>query len=847
MNLTGADLRANESPDVAAAGSNVYVVWSSETRPSGTDITFRRSTDEGGTFETGGLNLSGTSGNSLRPRVAAVGSDIYVVWEDDTGTPGIFEILFLASHDGGMTWEQPAINLSNTKGRNSRHPAIAVAGPDVYVAWEETVPARTGPDRVVIWFRRSIDEGAHFDPPANVSTDVGADKFNPALAATGSAVYVAWNDQPGLPARPQVFFLSSLGEGESGDCRLCWNTNAIQNISQSTGTAQNPSVAAVGARVFVAWDDDSGSPGVPKIVFSHSVDQGTSFFQPAQDAITPSSTLSVAPRAAAAGSVFSFVWTVRPLLSLVFSQLFLSTHETLSELGPTSTWPVQEITATFSGFSGPPNIAMTGSKFYVVWRQQPSGSSSASAAIMFMRSTPSNGVAPVNLSLTSGRPSVTANVAVEGSDVYVAWSESEPTRPPDVLFRASHDGGKTFTNPVINLSNNPGTSSNPKVAVSGPVVYVVWEDDSSTPGVPDIVFRRSLDRGVVWDPPLDQLPIDLSEFRVPQKLVSRSPTVAASGGELYVAWEDDTKKEKTEADPLDYESPQIFFRRSLVAALPLPLDRAFDPPLDASPEQLSCRTGPGRELCKGRMPSLASAGSNVYLTFQEDSNGTEAIEFCVSNNQQGPSCGGGTTTDTCGGPSLPLDKKFPFGPAPENPITAAVGSSAYVVWLKGGEIYFRAAQVGGRPGGGGGADCLWAPSLDLSPAHLSFDHNASHPPVIAAAGEEVYVAWPEDIVTGGGVVGPFIRFLRSLDQGATFQLLHNLLSPTSARGPWLAATGPEVYLVWQETESLATRCAPIADEASFIRCLQTFPIVPPLVDEVFMRSSTDQGATFPDN
>ena len=60
---------------------------------------------------------------------------------------------------------------------------------------------------------------------------------------------------------------------------------------------------------------------------------------------------------------------------------------------------------------------------------------------------------------------------------------------------------------------------------------------------------------------------------------------------------------------------------------------------------------------------------------------------------------------TCGERFTFLDKRI--GPPPTtNPKIAAVGSSAYVVWLD-GEIYFRAVRVDGT-------DCIWTPSLDRS-------------------------------------------------------------------------------------------------------------------------------------
>ena len=50
------------------------------------------------------------------------------------------------------------------------------------------------------------------------------------------------------------------------------------------------------------------------------------------------------------------------------------------------------------------------------------------------------------------------------STVYVAWRE-ESLGEDDIFFARSIDGGKSFGN-TINLSNNAGSSANPRLAVA---------------------------------------------------------------------------------------------------------------------------------------------------------------------------------------------------------------------------------------------------------------------------------------------------------------------------------------------------------------------------------------------
>ena len=84
---------------------------------------------------------------------AASGSNRFVVWEDNT--PGNYDILFKRSADNGATW-QAVKNLSNNPG-HSYNPQIVVSGSNVYVVWLQIDSGGTMEDILV---RRSADNGA---------------------------------------------------------------------------------------------------------------------------------------------------------------------------------------------------------------------------------------------------------------------------------------------------------------------------------------------------------------------------------------------------------------------------------------------------------------------------------------------------------------------------------------------------------------------------------------------------------------------------------------------------------------------------------------------------------------
>src|SRR3990172_1270285 len=81
-NLSDTGSEVSELSQIIAVGSNVYAVWQEESI-DGADIFFTASPDNGETFGAP-VPLSDTnSGFSFFPQIAAVNTNVYVVWQDD--------------------------------------------------------------------------------------------------------------------------------------------------------------------------------------------------------------------------------------------------------------------------------------------------------------------------------------------------------------------------------------------------------------------------------------------------------------------------------------------------------------------------------------------------------------------------------------------------------------------------------------------------------------------------------------------------------------------------------------------------------------------------------------------
>jgi hypothetical protein len=96
-----------------------------------------------------------------------------------------------------------------------------------------------------------------------------------------------------------------------------------------------------------------------------------------------------------------------------------------------------------------------------------------------------------------------APVAISGENVYITWWTNK-TGLDEVMFRASTDGGATFSD-KINISNSTGlVSDRAEIAAEGGNVIVTWWEGNQTvhPHTEEPVARVSTDNGTTFGPTL---------------------------------------------------------------------------------------------------------------------------------------------------------------------------------------------------------------------------------------------------------------------------------------------------------------------------------------------------------
>ena len=368
---------------------------------------------------------------------------------------------------------------------------------------------------------------------------------------------------------------------------------------------------------------------------------------------------------------------------------------------------------------------------YVVWQDESNGGD----IDIFFTVSNDNGQTfdpPTDLSNNAG-DSFNQQMIVSGNNVYVVWQDESNGGDIDIFFTVSNDNGKTF-DPPTDLSNNADFSEAQQMIVSGNNVYVVWRDESNG-GDTDILFAVSNDNGQTFDPPTD-----LSN----NAASSSGQQMIVSGNNVYVVWQD-----ASNGGDMD-----IFFTVSNDNG------QTFDPPTDLS-------NNAGRSFNQ----QMIVSGNNVYVVWQDDSNGGDIdIFFTVSNDN-------GKTFD----PPTDLSNNADFS---FNQQMIVSGNNVYVVWeddSNGGDrdIFFTVSNDNGQ---------TFDPPTDLSNnAGNSFGQQ------MIVSGNNVYVVWIDD--SNGG--DDDILFAVSNDNGQTFDPPTDLSNNADGSGrQQMIVSGNNVYVVW---------------------------------------------------
>lgn len=342
---------------VAAAGSNVYVVWQESANGRNYDIFFKRSQDQASTFENGSItNLSKNSGFSEHPQLAVSENSVYVVWADNTS--GNKEVLFAKSADSGSSFDK-AKDLSDSSS-DSYNQEIAAFESSVYVVWQE----QDDEGNNAIVFRASKDGGNTFEDPVIISesnSNVDPRSF-PKVAAYGNAVYVVWSVTGDADRKPGLFYVKSSDHGDT------FSPITRLNGSEDVGEAQ---VGAYQDDVYVIWGGQD-TAAVDRLLYVKSSDGGKTFTGPASvegTALVNPLNVELAVMPANNGTDQSYFY--------IASQVALSSGNDeillVSSRDGGHTFAKAINLSNNTGISECPSITVSGNDIFVIWEDLTAG------------------------------------------------------------------------------------------------------------------------------------------------------------------------------------------------------------------------------------------------------------------------------------------------------------------------------------------------------------------------------------------------------------------------------------------------------------------------------------------
>lgn len=333
--------------------------------------------------------LTKNAGVSRLSSMAVSGSNVHVVWQDDT--PGNYEIYYRRSSDNGATWGKTKRLTKNTGG--SYWPSIAVSGKDIHVIWMDDTP---GNDE--IFYKRSLDNGASWSKQKRLTKNVGNSGY-PSIAVSGSNIHVVWEDH--TPGNLELYYKRSIDNGAS------WSKQ--RRLTRNAGGSARPAVAVFGSNVHVVWADST--PGNYEAFYKRSSDNGVTWGK--QKRLTSTALTSISTAIAVSGNNIHVTWWVKGTAEIYYKRS--------NDNG--ANWRKTKRLTNNVGASSSPAIDVSGGIVYVFWQDDTPGN----YEIYYKRSSDSGATWAKQKRLTrnAGR-SNNPDIVVSGGNVHVVWDDNTP-------------------------------------------------------------------------------------------------------------------------------------------------------------------------------------------------------------------------------------------------------------------------------------------------------------------------------------------------------------------------------------------------------------------------------------
>ena len=427
-------------------------------------------------------------------------------------------------------------------------------------------------------------------------------------------------------------------------------------------------------------------------------------------------------------------------------------------------------------FAADPQIAVSGKNVYVVWTEAITGGSPSTGGrnsdIFFSESTDNGASFSKPVGLTNYKPGIKQEpkIAMSGKNLYIIWSDYS-LGAAEIFFTRSTDNGISFSSPLA-LGTSFGAVGETRLGAYASNVYVMWIGSANGVNAGAVLFKASTDSGNTFG----------NTTSLSNNGIGSKPEMSIAGNSVYVVWYNTTLQ--ASGNVVDDE---ILFTRSTNKGAD------FSSPINISnnPNSFSAR------------PHVAASGRNVYVAWFE-SGINHSLN--IANTYLARSTDAGITFSS----PISLSNNGPannyYNFSSDTPKIALSNSSnydnVYVIWT------YISSSTSSTPQN---TDVFFSRSTDAgirfsSPFNLSNNPGLSGDASIIVStnpnnnADEAKVMWLDDT---GGNSGKYDVFLsQSTDNGLSFGNPINLSNTQgSSLFPQMVVFGKNLYLTWTEFNS----------------------------------------------
>jgi hypothetical protein len=540
-------------PALAFDGSNYLVVWH-DSRSGGAFVWGTRVSQAGTVLDPGGIAISTAARLDGPIAVAFGGTNFLVAWQDFRS--GVTDDIYGTQvSTAGVVLDPSGIAIS-TAANDQREPAIGFDGTNFLVTWDDS---RAG--LADIYAARVSTSGSVLDPAGLAISTAANEQLEPAVAFDGTNYLVAWGD-----ARSGAYRVYAARVSPAGSVL---DPNGIP-ISSAGGA--RPGLAFDGTNYLVAWQSSAND------IYGARVSPAGSVLDPQGIAISTAPNYQLSPQVAFGGGVFLVTWTdyraggndddiygarLDPAGTVLDPDGIGISIAPNEQWAPAVAFDGTNFLVAFSSQNQPnvsdysvraarvspvgtvldpdgltiqlvannqhsPALAFDGTNYFVVWRDERSGTAAIYGARVTQDGSLLDGTGIV-ISNGANDPS-SPKVSFDGTDFLVVWGDAS-----GVIKGTRVSPSGTVLGPGgIAISPASRYGFQPAISFDGTNYLVVWTDDYYDPVSEydqDTVYgARVSPAGIVLDP--SGIPLSSGNFEATE------PAIAFDGTNYLVAWSD---------------------------------------------------------------------------------------------------------------------------------------------------------------------------------------------------------------------------------------------------------------------------------------------------------------------